>query len=243
MSEPLIMMARWEARREPRDRCAKRLAEFLSLLSSCDPALKEWRTRIDGEAPRPLGLSTEDLRTHFTPNRADASGTVIEELGYRIGMWTGSASKPEVGLDVLCGAFSKFVQNECVIELAPDEVTNRLAHQEPLRCLLNSVACAWSPQWAAVLSESDFERLNLDTRDPVAGWLTYLATPITSLPKLPRHVETQELCQGTLLHIDSSDLVGNQDEYVKRIGELTRIIRKAGGRSLTSRLFGTRRDR
>jgi hypothetical protein len=122
-------------------------------------------------------------------NRRDAGGEVIEELGFSFGLW--NRNRPAVGLGGTVGACPSFagVLNSIVLDVPPpdDEAAARLVE-------------AWMPDWATWTSPSLRNVQGAAAREPVIGWMTYLASPLTV--ELP-NVERRSLLNGTVIEVSS----------------------------------------
>src|SRR4051794_30187502 len=124
MLETYYIGAYWGARRESADACAHRTQHFLECLAACDPLFLHWFK---------LGQSRKEALQHeIKPdqetlqkallagkNRTDRD-QVLEDLGFRLGLWTGGNDEGSAGLSIHCGCYSSRVGNSCVIEL-PEE--------------------------------------------------------------------------------------------------------------------------
>jgi hypothetical protein len=135
-------------------------------------------------------------------NRRDAGGEVIEELGFSFGLW--NRNRPAVGLGGTVGACPSFagVLNSIVLDVPPpdDEAAARLYEPAVAAAILDAVVEAWMPDWATWTSPSLRNVQGAAAREPVIGWMTYLASPLTV--ELP-NVERRSLLNGTVIEVSS----------------------------------------
>jgi Immunity protein 52 len=83
--------AYWGDRRETAFECGERLSRCLLGLGAVDPLLAAWflKGATRSTATVPIALGADDLASLFDRgrNRRDSDGEVIEELGFRVGLW------------------------------------------------------------------------------------------------------------------------------------------------------------
>src|SRR5947209_17211529 len=104
--------AYWGIRKETLEECTHRLAGFLMCLAECDPCFAHWFKK---------GASRKEALTHeINPNiatlqtlllagrnRTDIGHKVIEELGFRVGLWNGARNDAETtSLSIHCGSYA-----------------------------------------------------------------------------------------------------------------------------------------
>jgi len=88
------------------------------------------RKPVEAAPDRIRGLLLAGRNRHDCGDRS-----VIEDLGFRVGMWNGSSSRDSVGLSVGCGAYSsvKGLGNALVMNLpSPDGEVGRTYFAGPL---------------------------------------------------------------------------------------------------------------
>ena len=148
----------WSARRESAEACTERLGKYLLSIKSAFPELADWY-RKGGGASQAISLDQNnngellDLLTAGT-NKRDLNGEVIEELGFRVGLWNKRKKSEAVGLGITCGLFSNStgLSNAVTLSLPQDMDALSLKGSEVLKKLLLLQVEAWSPDWGAVFA-------------------------------------------------------------------------------------------
>jgi hypothetical protein len=175
MGESYYVGAYWDARKETAEACARRASLCLGDLARLEGALSHWYRKGKAAAkaqPSPIGADEASLAALLQGgrNRKDADRSVIPELGFSAGLWTGGAKGESVGLSLCCGGYSPYVSNSCVLELpTAGEAASRMLTSAFLEKVLRVLVERWDPRRAIATS---FES------DAAAGWLTYVrATP------------------------------------------------------------------
>lgn len=181
--------AYWPARPEALEACGARVVACLGKLAGIDELLASWffKGSRRASAQRPLGGSPETVLQALAAgrNRRDADGSVIDELGYTLGVWNGDDADP-VQLSIRCGISSPSVPNAVVLKLpARSARSTNLYNSSAATELLRALAEAWDPDWATVTSASLREAQGGGVASPVLGWLTYLSSGRGHIPELP----------------------------------------------------------
>jgi hypothetical protein len=204
LSESTYAGGYWGPRAESVEECAARLTRFLDELEAAHPLLA-MRYEL-GHSPRSGAPSTLDATALLRGgrNRRDTDGTVIEELGYSVGLWNGDDSAG-AGLSVGCGTTSAWIVNAVVLSLPVDDDDGRpvpLPTEVNRRAFTSLVQC-WAPDWATWTSDAARDAQPDDADAIVLGWLTYLSTAAgtVSSRKLPTGVTAEPFAAGTLLTI------------------------------------------
>lgn len=131
----------------------------MSSLSKISPYLAGWRpkarTRRQALAAQPLDYSLEALSALFSAGRSHrgTDGMVMEELGFRIGVWNGGDHERASSLSIRCGLFSAVpgLSNSVVLSL-PSVLEACIA--ELCKDLVSALVDAWEPDWAVVTSHT-----------------------------------------------------------------------------------------
>lgn len=181
--EPFYLGAYWGRRRESSLRCGERLAGCVARLGEIDEALARWFRRASSKAAAktPVNLDPESLGRLLAQgrNRRDLDKEVIEELGFSVGLW--NRAKPVVGLSATVGAHPSFpgVLNSLVLDFPPPESEAlRLYEPSVAEAIFDAVIEAWEPAWATWTSHSLRGAQDSEAREPVVGWMTYMAAPV-----------------------------------------------------------------
>lgn len=160
------------------------MARCLTELGGIDPVLASWfrRGASRAAAKTPVSLSPTNLGALFERgrNRRDFGGEAIEELGFRVGMW--NRARPAVGLSVHAGSFSTHpgILNSFVLNVpGPDDGAGALYQPAEAAAIFEAVVQAWEPEWATWTTHEWREAQSPAPRQPVIGWFTYLAAPVS----------------------------------------------------------------
>jgi Immunity protein 52 len=196
----------WPARKEPVEACAARAERFLHGLAGIDSRLSAWFQR--GRRPYPLepiDVTAAGLVELFNAgrNRYDSDGSVIEELGYRIGAWNGDPDDT-VSLSIHCGSFepNPRISNSVVVELPRRcAAADRPTRQQAALDLMRLIAETWEPDWATLVSDELREAQGPRQRRPVLGWLTFLSGDRGAVPPLEAPFRVEPFAGGSIVAV------------------------------------------
>jgi len=108
-------------------------------------------------------------------NRRDIDKSVIEDLGFRIGLWNGAREEGHAAsLDVTCGLFAKNINLGNWVVLNLPEILGDLEKKEPALQALVAVVKAWSPEWAGIISRPSRNTRPFTPGFPFVDWMIYL---------------------------------------------------------------------
>ena len=235
------LLALWGARRESAEQCARRAARFLQCLGECDELFATWfdtgRSHKDALRRQVMPEVDPGRLTRLMSqgrNRRDADGSVIEELGFTVGLWTGGNSSDAASLILSCGGFAPTPadtnSNACHLRL-PDEGRNvdRVLRVEVLESVMHCVVAALEPAWAVFDCDTLRDLVPRSPRDRQwVGWLTYLTIPPSAVPELPaasRVVPAGE--NGSLIVATDERFDAENASQVEVVREITRILDQA----------------
>lgn len=153
-------------------------------------------------------------------NRRDTDKTVIEELGFYIGLWNGAATaEKEVGLGVQCGSYILNPNlGNCVTLDLPEDLGG-LRDPDCMAAVVSTVVRAWDPDWAGVMSSEAISVRDFDARVPFVDWILYLSnrlaqkgpsfTPPTTVHNVDR--------LGTIVVVQPEPTDPANPEHMRRI--------------------------
>lgn len=190
----------WSARHESVEVCAQRLGRYLVSLKSAFPALAEWYKR-SGVASQPVLFDKNEYGQLLDilsagVNKRDVNGEIIEELGFRVGLWNKRKESEAIGLGITCGLFSNSagLSNAVTLSLPKDLEALSLQGEGALRKLLLLQVEAWNPDWGAVFaSQSDAVR-NRKGNGPFLDKMLWVKDGVT----LPESVDKECLKEAVL---------------------------------------------
>jgi hypothetical protein len=223
----------WKPRKEDLDACTARLQRFLLTLSECDPVFEKWyRKGMSGKSAlrTEIDLTTKenfvnmfDLGRHLR----DSDKSVIDELGFQIGVWNGKKSIKMVGLSVTCGQYAStegLGGNNIMLEL-PEDLGGLKSYDQMLKVLSAVVDC-WEPDWAGVYSVEATDSREFNTSIPFIDWMVFLSARkwvCASVPEvLPRRTDDS---QGTILVLESEPPQPGDIAHIERVHQIERAIR------------------
>ncbi len=191
MCGDLYIHAHWGSRKESIEKCADRLTSFLGTLAHCDDRMQNWfelgksrrhalRKRLDS-ASRAQVLALLDRGRLWT----DYSRELIEDGGFGVHLWNGSAEGGEIGLSILCGSYETVMpaHNSVVIDL-PKRLGEFANGNHSLK-VVAAVAKAWEPDWVELVSNASVESRPYTAGKPFVDWMLYLPTIDMNTDKMP----------------------------------------------------------
>ncbi len=141
--------AYWTSRRETKERCARRVAEFFGRIQMI-PDLACWFTKGGSTKVAirlPVPANAEGILPFLKTNNRDTDGSAIAELGFSLNLWNGRSTS----LSVTCGAFSPVIRNAIVLNL-PTAAEVEAKDLMDMRSLLEAVIDIWEPDQAVATS-------------------------------------------------------------------------------------------
>lgn len=199
-----LLGAYWAARKESVGECADRLLRFFRDLGKCDESLSHWYERARSRKKaleRPAIIDSHEYwvgKLNRGRNWTDINRTVIEDLGFMVGLWNGQDDRSSIGMLISCGSFSPYVGNSLTLHLPIK--TGALKTSARMRKVLAAVATAWEPDWAGVMSDEAMQRRRFNARRPFVDWMLYVSDKW--LPKTPAFeppTTTERLAAGTII--------------------------------------------
>jgi hypothetical protein len=225
----LKLGAFWKPRRESIEQCADRLQAFMAELVQCDEVFASWyqlgRSRKDALRRK---IDVHDRRTLLTllnkgRNRRDYGGEVIEDLGFRVGLWNGGPEERMVGLSIGCGLYSKvFGLGANSVVLGFPEELGALADASKTSRVLAITARCWEPDWAGVFSVKAMQTSDW-SGEPVVGWMIYLPRKIERVPTPSTVAQLDKGGSLIIVQPDPPSLDNPEDlERIRRVEEIAR---------------------
>jgi len=194
MTETYYAGAYWGQRQETVEACTDRAHRLLTCLAECHPPFREWR--VVGRKQR---LSAPFEREPLTKlllagrSRYDSNHQVIEDLGFRLALWTPGGHGGDAGLSFHCGCYSPAVGNNCVLNL---DLPIAAYDTATLLAMVECLIAAWEPEEAFIISREYRDRLLDQYGEDAAkvGWITYVrAAPERLRALLPPTVQIHPL--------------------------------------------------
>jgi len=116
-------------------------------------------------AQKRLPTDSASIAEALVPHRRDTDGSVILDLGCRLGVWNGS----DISFGATIGSSNAHVGNSAVLSFDDGVHEFKL---EQWRALLHAAVNAFEPEYGVVASDKQLMASNAP--DPWAvGWLTY----------------------------------------------------------------------
>jgi hypothetical protein len=221
---PYKLGAYWEARKETIHSCANRLARFLAALSACDEVFATWYklgpSRLQAKQVEIDFKNTDCLLDLLEAgrNRKDIGKEVIEELGFRVGMWNGEEPTKATGIKISCGSYITTVKlcNSVVLDL-PEDLGN-LGQSDRMAHVLVAVATSWEPDWAGVFSLEAMNKRKFNPVVPFVDWMLYLSNKLVRNPTVPEPSSTRAVAGiGSLIVVQQEPVEAENPTHLQRV--------------------------
>ncbi|MFC3650355.1 Imm52 family immunity protein [Dyella humi] len=198
--------AYWGSRQESLDQCAARLERYLSALRSF-PVLADWYLQggsvrqASGKTPITQfgdGILTELLRAGR--NKYDTKPGVIENLGYRVGLWNRRGETESASLLIGCGMYSTNprLSNAVVLALPSNLETLSTDTQSAIKRLLCVHVEAWNPDWSAVFASQCDAIKNRKGNGPFLDKMLWLKSGTKAPEGLVTEQPVEQVLDGAL---------------------------------------------
>lgn len=175
----LYVGAYWGQRKESADECAERLASCMRRLAETDEALSAWyrksRSKQDArQQPIEPGNreSIVDLLQAGT-NKRDTDRSIIEDLGFGVGLWNGLDGDQSASMSVTCGLYARNLHLRNSVALDFPKHSRKLASKDHALAALAAVIESWEPEWAGVISKSSRTLRPFSPGSPFVDWMFY----------------------------------------------------------------------
>ena len=185
----MFVGAYWGPREEDIEGCAARVMDFFRRLSSISPFWARWynirRTRRNASKSS-MNLASKKVIIELLDqgrNRGDTDNSIIEDLGFRVGLWNGEKKDRDASVNVHCGAYHPHSGNSVLIYL-PRGVPELIA-PEPCAALLEAVVRSFEPEWGVVSSGATRSALQKKVGVPFVDWIFYHNQCDLDASKLP----------------------------------------------------------
>ena len=209
--EDLWVGAYWGHRPEPPEAIASRMLRTVHGLEPLDQILQHWHVvEPPGEMPTDVTDLASIVRTGV--NRRDSDGSVIEELGWRVTMFSGdpAPNAPGTRLDTHAGSTSARVGNAVV--LSPETPAEHGVFRRLGDKLVSVLAVAWEPDWALFTSGTIFDEVGTAKRYP--GAVSWFADSLGQLPNDLGRSRTEHVAGGTIIDLVRDGQLPATDEIV-----------------------------
>ncbi|MFY0573679.1 Imm52 family immunity protein [Cystobacter fuscus] len=225
----------WRSRKETALECARRAELFFHMLARCEPMFKQWYRGGRG-APRtlpgyPVRPEMAEWEQLFLRGRirTDVDNEVIEELGFGAHVW--NAKGPQWSrIELRCGCYSTGAVNTCLFYPPEEGPLREQVLRAPLLAeVLTSLATAWDPDYAMVISSEMLGLVRKDKWEVRVGWLTYLSRRLGTLPPLPAPVRIEPVgTLGWLLVLSPERMTASNPEHVAFTVRVRELLDRAG---------------
>jgi hypothetical protein len=230
MSQDVYVGAYWGPRQESIDGCADRLGRFFQDIARCDSVFKHWydqgRSRKDA-LKRPIDVHSRDVVFQLLEkgrHRRALDRSLVEDMGFMIGLWNGQPDEKSLSLNVSCGMFadSSNLSNAVVLDLPED--LEKLADTNRLATLLEIMARVWDPEWAGVISRASREARGWKGGSPFVDWMLYLNRTGMDQTKLPPGASAKVIDnRGTILVVQEQPIDSSNPKDMANVNAVAAI--------------------
>jgi len=215
--------AYWGPRKESAHMCAERLASCLNDLAAVSKVFAAWyeKGKSRRNALRRTVEPTQDALVdvlNAERNRRDLSKAVIDELGFRVGLWNGASEEQAASLSISCGMYAQneYLWNAVVLNF-PERLGD-LGKKEPALKALLAIVRAWEPEWAGVMSHSSIETRLFTPGSPFVDWMIYLRRDDINRSRVPPSASVVNVDDlGTIIITQDVPVDANNQEHVQNI--------------------------
>lgn len=220
----LYIGAYWGPRQESAGQCAERLTTCLKDLAAASDVFASWyekgESRRDALA-RPVDPSEfSDLIDLLEAgrNRRDDDKSVIEELGFHVGVWNGASEEHSVSLAVTCGLFAQKPNLGNALVLDFPEVLGDLGQKDRALQALVAVVKAWEPEWAGIISRAGRQTRPFTPGSPFVDWMIYLKDAAIDPSRLPSSASVVKVNdQGTIIITQDVPVDADDQSHVQNV--------------------------
>lgn len=207
--------AYWGQRPGSPEAIASRLLQTVHELERLDKVFQDWHV-IEPPGAMPTEVTELASVVRAGVHRFDSDGSVIQDLGWQVTMFSGGTARNDPGADlsVHAGSTATRVGNNVVLSprtVAEHEVFMRLAAK-----LVSLLVVAWEPDWAVFTSYTIHDEVKTAKRYPSA--VSWFADDLGQLPNDLGQVRTERIAGGTLIDLmrdgelpSTGDVVGLRD--------------------------------
>jgi hypothetical protein len=222
-----MLGAYWDARPDALEKCTKDAVQFFARLAEIDPLLALWyergRSRKDALKRRIDTSDTQCIRELLLKRRSrrDIAGEVMDDLGFRLGLWNGSGEEAaEASVDIHCGCYSERIGNNVLIDLPSKTVSLKWVDNASM--LLALVAETWRPKWAGIMSKKAMRERDFNGDYPFVDWMVYVPRSVKAVP-LPSRVEVLKGL-GSIVIVQQDPPVCDDAEELALIRRVERLL-------------------
>ena len=231
MKDRFLIRAYWGPRKETVADAARRLRKFLVRIGGHSELLKGWyqKTRCrSGATETKLNTSMEDELVKLFlrgRNRDDITGEVIEDLGFRVGLWNGRPRREVASLSVTCGLYSD-VQgvgvNGVLIDLPED--LGPLSKNHLMSSAFRDLIECWEPRHACVCSELAIDGRSFDANVPFVDWMLYVSELAISSTSVPYASAVSQVLSGTMIVVEDRPADALSPEHLSNVEQIGLVI-------------------
>lgn len=220
----LYIGAYWGPRKESAGQCAERLATCLRELAAASDVFASWyekgKSRRDA-TKRPVEPSQHsDILgvLEAGSSKRDIDKSVIEDLGFRVGLWNGASEEHSVSLNVTCGLFAQNANLRNSVVLDFPEILGELGEKDRALQALLAVVRGWEPEWAGIISRASRTTRPFTPGSPFVDWMIYLNRLDIDLSQLPASASVVKVDdQGSIIITQDVPVDANDLSHVQNV--------------------------
>lgn len=223
--------AYWGQRKESVEECAGRLTACLKGLETTSSAFEGWFRRGKSKQAalqQPVDPSDQSGIVGLLEsgrNKQDTDRSVIENLGFSVGLWNGTGGDRSASMSVACGIYSQNpnLQNSVVLDF-PKQLGELALRKSALSTLITVVE-AWEPDWAGIISKASRNTRPFSPGFPFVDWMFYgsgLALATSELPPSASTIKVSDL--GSIVVAQNDPVDATNQEHVENVHAIKSII-------------------
>lgn len=227
----LYIGAYWGQRKQSADECAERLIACLKGLEATSSAFESWfRRGKSKQAALQQPVDPSDYSgivglLESGRNKRDTDRSVIEDLGFSVGLWNGTDGDRSASMSVACGVYSPnpHLRNSVVLDF-PKQLDELGSRESALNALI-AVVEAWKPDWAGIISRASRTARPFSPGSPFVDWMFYrsgLTLAESELPPSASAIRVSNL--GSIVVTQNDPVDATNETHVQNVHAIETMI-------------------
>lgn len=216
--------AYWSPRQESVSSCASRAKKMFSSLASHSAVFSRWyelgESRKDA-LKRSVDTNNTDKIAEFLQKgrgRRDDDKSIIEDLGFRIGLWNGENDQFSASISIRCGLYvaNPNLSNSIVVNLP--STLDILANWETMLSVFSSIVEAWQPDYGGVIDRRSRDTRNYIPHIPFVDWMVYIAGKEVALSNISKPSVVHKVEQlGWIIVVQAEPVQFDNPDHLRNV--------------------------